>query len=83
MMSSITDQLFQLNGHFDIVSKMKPKTIYQLAMVLALIRPAKRYLVGKTWAEVEAEIWAPVEGDEYAFKKSHIHWAMRMCSSCR
>lgn len=67
----ITDQLFQLNGHFDIVSKMKPKTIMQLAMVLALIRPAKRYLIGKPWDEVEKEIWAPVAGDEYAFKKSH------------
>ena len=67
----IVDQLFQLNGHFDIVSKMKPNTIEQLAMVLAMIRPAKRYLVGRTWPEVEAEIWTPVEGDEYAFKKSH------------
>jgi hypothetical protein len=68
---AITDQLFQLNGNFNIVSKMKPKTIEQLAMVLALIRPSKRYLVGKTWPEVEAEIWAPVAEDEYAFKKSH------------
>lgn len=68
---AIVDQLFQLNGHFDIVSKMKPKTIMQLAMVLALIRPAKRYLVGKSWDEVEKEIWKPVEGDGYAFKKSH------------
>lgn len=67
----IVDQLFQLNGHFDIVSKMKPCNVMQLAMVLAMIRPAKRYLVGKSWTEIEKEIWAPVEGDEYAFKKSH------------
>ncbi len=67
----IVDQLFQLNGHFDIITKMKPSNVMQLAMVLAMIRPAKRYLVGRSWDEVEKEIWAPVAEDVYAFKKSH------------
>ncbi len=68
---AIVDGLFHLGGHFDVVSKMKPKSVMQLAMVLALIRPAKRYLVGKTWAEVEKEIWTASDDDLYAFKKSH------------
>lgn len=68
---AIVDGLFHLGGHFDVVSKMKPKSVMQLAMVLALIRPAKRYLVGKTWTEVEKEIWTASDDDLYAFKKSH------------
>ena len=46
------DNLFHLNGHFNIVSKLKPKTIEQLAAVLAIIRPAKRNLMYKDWNEV-------------------------------
>lgn len=67
----IVDQLFHLSGHFDVVKRMKPASVMQLAMVLAMIRPAKRHLVGKSWDEVEAEIWVPTEDDLYQFKKSH------------
>ncbi len=67
----VVNQLFHLNGHFSIVQAMKPRTLLQLAMVLAMIRPGKRHLAGKAWDEVEAEIWAPVAEDQYAFKKSH------------
>lgn len=68
---SIVDGLFHLGGHFDVVSKMKPKSVMELAMVLALIRPAKRHLVGKSWAEVEKDIWTAGADDLYGFKKSH------------
>lgn len=69
----IVKQLFQVHDHFDIVSKMKPKNIEQLAMVLALIRPAKYHLIGKSWQEIEKEIWIKTEDDNerYQFKKSH------------
>lgn len=68
---AIVDNLFHLSGHFDVVDKMKPKSVMELAMVLALIRPAKRHLVGKSWAEVEKEIWTASADDLYGFKKSH------------
>lgn len=68
---SIVDGLFHLGGHFDVVSKMKPKSVMELAMVLALIRPAKRHLVGKSWSEVEKDIWTASADDLYGFKKSH------------
>jgi DNA polymerase III alpha subunit len=45
-------------------------TIPRLAMFLAVIRPAKRHLIGRTWSEVSKTIWDKVDG-EYAFKKSH------------
>jgi DNA polymerase III alpha subunit len=63
--------LFHVNGHGDILRKMKPKTIPQLAAVLAMIRPAKKHLIGKTWEEVGTEVWTKPTGDEYYFKKSH------------
>ena len=63
--------LFHVNGHGDILRKMKPTSVEQLAAVLAMIRPAKRYLVGKSWNEVLAEVWTKPAGNEYYFKKSH------------
>jgi len=66
-----TDLLFHVNGHGDILRKMKPKSIEELAAVLAIIRPAKRYLIGKDWNTVLAEVWNKPDTDEYYFKKSH------------
>jgi hypothetical protein len=63
--------LFHINGHGEILRKMKPKSIEELAAVLAMIRPAKRYLVGKNWSIVNAEVWLKPDGNEYYFKKSH------------
>ncbi len=66
------DQLIHLNNHYDIVQKHFPDTLDKLAMVLAIIRPSKRYLIGKTWREINSEIWQkPVEG--YYFKKAHAY----------
>jgi DNA polymerase III alpha subunit len=50
---------------------MKPQSIPQLAACLAMIRPAKRHLVGQPWDTVMKEVWTKPEGDEYFFKKSH------------
>ena len=63
--------LFHVNGHGSILRQSKPKSIEQLAAVLAMIRPAKRYLIGKDWTTVMTEVWTKPENDEYFFKKSH------------
>jgi len=65
------NMLFHVNGHGDILREMKPTTIPQLAAVLAMIRPAKRHLIGKTWEEIGTEVWTKPITDEYYFKKSH------------
>lgn len=68
----IVDKLFHINGHFNIVSKLKPKSIEQLAAVLAIIRPAKRYLIDLDWNTIMKEVWEkPTEEDLYFFKRSH------------
>ena len=66
-----TDMLFHVNGHGSILRQMLPKSISQLAAVLAMIRPAKRYLIGKDWNTVNSEVWQKPAGDEYYFKKAH------------
>ena len=63
--------LFHVNGHGGILRQMKPRCIQELAAVLAMIRPAKRHLIGKGWKEVMAEVWTKPENEEYYFKKSH------------
>jgi DNA polymerase III alpha subunit len=67
--------LFHLNGYGGILRQMKPCNIDQLAAVLAMIRPAKRYLIGKDWITVMNEIWTKTDRDDvgYAFRKSHAY----------
>ena len=65
------DMLFHINGHCSILKEMKPKNVEQLAAILAIIRPAKRYLLGKNWNEVMKEIWIKPANDDYYFKKAH------------
>jgi DNA polymerase III alpha subunit len=63
--------LFHVNGHGSILRQSKPRSIEELAAVLAMIRPAKRYLIGKDWTTVMNEVWTKPENDDYFFKKSH------------
>ena len=63
--------LFHLNGHGDVLRKTCPTSVEQLSAVLAMIRPAKRYLIGKPWTTIMKEVWTRPTTDEYYFKKSH------------
>jgi len=71
------DQLFHLNSHYDVVSKLKPQTVEQIACCLAIIRPAKRYLLNKSWNEIYQNVWTKPDDDTYYFKKAHaVSYAM-------
>jgi hypothetical protein len=67
----VVENLFHLNSHFNIVSKLEPKNIEQLAAVLAIIRPAKRGLMYKNWIDILKEVWIKPTDGTYFFKKSH------------
>lgn len=69
--ATVVEQLFHLNGHFKIVSQLEPRTIEQLAAVLAIIRPAKRHLMYKDWQDIMKEVWIRPADGSYFFKKSH------------
>jgi len=76
----IVEQLFHIHNHYDIVSKLKPTSVEQLAAVLAIIRPAKRNLLNATWPEIELNVWTKPQDDTYYFKKSHaIGYALAIC----
>jgi len=68
---SFVDQLFHLNGHFAVVSKLQPKTVEEIACCLAIIRPAKRYLVDSEWSKIHSEVWIKPTDGQYYFKKAH------------
>lgn len=66
------EKLIHLSNHFNSIQKMPEpiNSIPRLAMFLAIIRPAKKHLIGLTWSEVSKTIWDKgVDG--YAFKKAH------------
>ena len=68
------DLIFHVNGYHDLIAKVKPKNIEQLAMFLALVRPGKKHLISKCetsgWDSIKDEIWIKTD-DSYSFKKSH------------
>lgn len=72
LVPSTWPKLFQLSRHNDLLLQLKPRSIEDLADVMALIRPGKRelaplYLVNK--AGTRASLYR--KGNGYAFKKSH------------
>ena len=67
----IVSELFHIHNHYDIVKRLKPTSIEELAAVLAIIRPAKRYLLDSDWDTIHANVWTKPDDGSYYFKKSH------------
>lgn len=65
------ENIFHLSSNYELVSKLKPKNIEQLAAVLSIIRPAKRYLQHSDWGTIMEEVWKKPTDGSYYFKKSH------------
>ena len=70
---SFCEKLIHIGNHYDTLIKMPEavNSIPRLAMFLAIIRPAKRHLIGKPWKEVAETIWDKPTDGSYAFKKAH------------
>ena len=66
------EKLIHLGNHYSSIRKMPEpiNSIPRLAMFLAIIRPAKKHLIGLTWREVSKTVWDKDENG-YTFKKSH------------
>ena len=67
------EQLIHIGNHYDTLIKMPEpvNTIPRMAMFLSVIRPAKRHLIGLSWAEVAKTVWDKPADNSYYFKKSH------------
>ena len=66
------EQLIHLGNHYNQIQKMPEPidSLPRLAMFLAIIRPAKKHLIGRPWTEVSKSVWDK-ENSAYIFKKSH------------
>jgi hypothetical protein len=66
-------RLIHIGAHYDTLIRMPEavNSIPRLAMFLAVIRPAKRHLIGRTWREVAESVWERPADDGYYFKKAH------------
>ena len=66
-------QLMHIGAHYETLIRMPEavNSIPRLAMFLAVIRPAKRHLIGLPWKEVATTIWDQPSDGSYAFKRSH------------
>jgi hypothetical protein len=66
------EKLIHLGNHYQSLQKMPEpvNSIPRLAMFLALIRPAKKHLIGKLWSEISKTVWDKAD-DGYQFKKAH------------
>jgi hypothetical protein len=71
---AVCDQLFHINGYHNLIAKLRPKSIEELSMFLALLRPGKKHLIPVCEKEgfqgIENEIWTKTD-DAYFFKKAH------------
>lgn len=70
----VCDQLFHVNGYHNLLNELKPTSIIELAMFLAVIRPGKKHLIPVCkehgFHAIKDEIWIKTE-DAYFFKKAH------------
>lgn len=70
---SAQEKIFQLGKHGDLLSDLKPKSVLEIADIMALIRPAKRMFIPlyKKDRESARKILFAKDETGYAFKKSH------------
>lgn len=68
---TIVERLFHIHKHFDIVNKVKPKSILELSDVLALIRPEKCKLIDKYLQDRVAIRPKLYEKEGNSMRKSH------------
>jgi len=71
----VCDQLFHINGYNRLLAELKPSSVEQLAMVLAMMRPGKRHLLPickKNGFEfIKNDIWTKNDDGSYVFKHAH------------
>lgn len=73
----ICEQLIHIGKYHHIIRLYDIDSIEKLAAFIAILRPAKKYLIGKQWEDIFNEVWKKPDNDLYFYKKSHaIAYAM-------
>jgi len=77
---NVVKKLFQIHNYHNIVSRIMPKSVSELAECIALIRPAKKHLIDAYMKDpnaVRQELWKKPDDGKYYFKKPHaVAYAM-------
>lgn len=74
---SVVEKLLHISNYSWLMQSLKPTSVDELAMCLAVIRPAKRYLTNCDWDKIKKEVWIPPKDGSFYFKKAHaISYAM-------
>jgi len=70
---SFVENIIHINGHYDTMQKMPEPvdSIPRMAMLLSVIRPAKRHLIGLPWKTVAESVWQKPTDGSYYFKHAH------------
>jgi DNA polymerase III alpha subunit len=72
-----TSKLIHLGNHAELTAILCPKSISDIAILLALIRPGKKHLIEKCktqgFLSITDEIWSDTGDGSYFFKKAHAH----------
>jgi hypothetical protein len=80
MIPSVVQSLFHLGKQAELLAQVKPTSILELADVLALMRPMKRYILPyylKNRLDARKLLYVKEDGEAFAFKKAHaISYAM-------
>ncbi len=80
--SDVVSKLFQISKQYNLVSKLAPKSVQELADVLSLMRPGKRHLVDaylKDKTLIRDELYRKPDDEKYYFKRSHaISYALNI-----
>jgi len=65
-------KLVHIGNYYDLIKDLEEPidSIPRLAMFVALIRPGKKYLIGRSWKEISESIWLKDDAG-YSFKRSH------------
>lgn len=69
----IVQKLFHIGKHYDLIIKVRPKSIIELSDCLALMRPGKKHLLGKYLkdrVQTRKILYQKTEGG-YVFRHSH------------
>lgn len=72
-------RLTHLSRYYSLCCRFPPKSVEDIAALIAVIRPAKKHLLKecKSLSEIKQRVWVREEEDGYFFKKSHsIAFAM-------
>jgi DNA polymerase III alpha subunit len=70
---AVVGRLFQLKNSFELLKRIKPKSVEEIADCIALIRPGKRFLIDSYMRDRESirQTLYRSDNDGYTFKRSH------------